>query len=129
MVHVRGHYRRTGWFGYSYVHSHTRSRPRRRVFKRIILPPTNKKGIITYFRNRGYRTDPILQNPRMASVTFDKPLPDGSRVHGEAIKNKRKWLIKRHKDSYDPYRYPFKHLSKDTQVKHREDVTKIKRSF
>jgi len=45
------------------------------------LPPTNLKGVITYFRGRDYQQDPLLQFRKDADVTFVKLLPDGRRIH------------------------------------------------
>lgn len=80
--------------------------------KKIRLPPTNLEGVETFLRNKGYCINPILQgeNPR-AKLTFDKPLPDGRRLHGSVFGGKGKFHVKQHIDSHDPYRNPIGHCS------------------
>ena len=92
------------------------------------LPPTTKEGIETYLRKRGFRINPSLEGPRNAVFTFDKPLPDGRRIHGEVIESERNWVIKVHYDTSDPYRSSLKHLEKDLSVKHREKISKIRKA-
>jgi len=82
--------------------------------KKICLPPT------TYLRNRGYRINPVLQGGKpKAKLTFDKPLPDGRRLHGSVFGGKGKFHIKQHIDVHDPYRNPIGHLIKDYGTRHR----------
>ena len=128
MIYVRSHRRRVGLFGATRVRAHHRKNPRRRKFTSIRLPPTTVRGARTYFKNRRYRINPLLQHPRPdAKFTFDKPLPDGRRVHGEVKESKGKLVIKRHIDVKDPHKFPIGHLKKDLNVKHRDDITKIKK--
>jgi len=109
------------------VRSHLRRYPKYQMLKRPKLPPTTKKGIETYYRKRGYRINPSLESPRNAALTFDKPLPDGRRIHGEVKESKREWIIKEHYDASDPYKHPLKHLEKDLSVRHRGKIFKIRK--
>jgi hypothetical protein len=119
--------RRIGFGRVTGVRSHYRGYPRIRSFSRPILPP-NIKAMKTYYRNRGYRINPMLQNPRFPCIfTFDKPLPNGSRMHGEVVQSERKWIVKTHKDIADPYREPLRHLRKDLEVRHRDQIIKIRK--
>ena len=97
--------------------------------KKIRLPPTNLKGIETYFRNKGYRINPILQGEKpRAKLTFDKPLPDGRRLHGSVYGAKGKFHVKQHIDNHDPYRNPIGHLLGDygTRCRTSSSVVKIR---
>ena len=97
--------------------------------KKIRLPPTNLKGIETYLRNRGYRINPILQGEkRHAKLTFDKPLPDGRRLHGSVYGGKGKFRVKQHIDRDDPYRNPIGHLLGDYGARHRTSSSVIRMS-
>jgi hypothetical protein len=82
--------------------------------KKIRLPPTNLKGVETYLRRRGYRIGPALENDKPgAKLTFDKPLPDGRRIHGEVHDGREVLKIKQHIDKSDPYRDPIGHILND----------------
>lgn len=92
--------------------------------KKIRLPPTNLKGVETYLRNRGYRINPSLQgDKRGAKLTFDKPLPDGRRLHGDVHRGKTGIKIKQHIDPHDPYRNPIGHLLGDCTTKIRNSIS------
>lgn len=98
--------------------------------KKIRLPPTNLKGVETYLRNRGYRINPILQGEKpRAKLTFDKPLPDGRRLHGSVFGGKGKFRVRQHIDSHDPYRNPIGHLLGDYGARHRtsSSVVRVRR--
>jgi hypothetical protein len=96
--------------------------------KKIYLPPTNLKGVESYLRNRGYRINPLLQDrkPR-AKLTFDKPLPDGRRLHGGVYGARKGFYIKQHIDTADPYRNPIGHLLKDYGSKRRSSSSFVKK--
>jgi hypothetical protein len=99
-----------------------------RIMK-IRLPPTNLKGIETYLRNKGYRIDPVLQDKKpRAKLTFDKPLPDGRRLHGSVYRSKGRFRVKQHIDSHDPYRNPIGHLLNDFGTRHRTSSSVIRMS-
>jgi len=96
--------------------------------KRIRLPPTNWKGVETYLRNKGYRINPSLQGDKPgAKLTFDKPLPDGRRLHGDVHSGKNGIKIKQHIDPHDPYRNPIDHLLEDCTTKIRNSVSVVPR--
>jgi hypothetical protein len=128
LVYVKTYTRNIGLFDSTRVRSHYRSSPFHRKLKRPNIPPTNRQGLETYFRNHGFRINPILENFRDAIFTFDKPLPDGSRIHGEVQEGERKWRILMHFDGVNPYKDPFGHLSKDLQVRHHTKVFKVKKA-
>jgi len=92
------------------------------------LPPTTLQGVITYYRNRGYQQDPLLEDRKDADVTFRKPLPNGSRIHVR-VKEGSKWLhVEQHIDSADPERDPIGHFVDDVvlgEIKH--DKYKIRK--
>jgi hypothetical protein len=96
--------------------------------KKLHLPPTTLEGIETYLRNRGYRLKPTLQDvvPN-AVLTFDKPLPDGRRIHGFVLKGKEKFYVKQHIDDADPYRDPIGHFFQDIGVKHKTSISTVKK--
>jgi len=94
--------------------------------KKDRLPPTTLKGIETYLRNRGYRINPTLQDEKpRARLTFDKPLPDGRRIHGGVYSEKGKFKIKKHIDSFDPSRNPIGHLLSDWGVRRRSSISVV----
>jgi hypothetical protein len=96
--------------------------------KKIRLPPTTLKGVETYLRNRGYRINPILQGDKpRAKLTFDKPLPDGRRLHGSVYGAKGKYRIKQHIDNFDPYRNPIGHVLKDYSTRHRTSSSFVRK--
>jgi hypothetical protein len=96
--------------------------------KKIRLPPTNLKGIKTFLKNKGYRINPILQSVKPgAKLTFDKPLPDGRRLHGSVYGGKKKFYIKQHIDSFDPYRNPIGHFIRDYATRHRNSSSIIRK--
>ena len=98
------------------------------VLKKVRLPPTNLRGVESYLRNRGYRINPILQNNKPhAKLTFDKPLPDGRRLHGGVYRTKKGFQIKQHIDAADPYRNPIGHLLKDYGTRHRSSSSLIEK--
>ena len=92
------------------------------------MSPTDEERIKKRFGKKGYRTNPVLQDPQGADITFDKPLPDGRRKHVRITDGGRYWNVKSHCDAADPYRNPFGHLQKDIGVKHREETFKIKKT-
>ena len=99
---------------------------KKKNLKKIRLPPTNLKGIETYLRNRGYRINPSLQDDKPgAKLTFDKPLPDGRRIHGSVHGSKKGFKIKRHIDKQDPYRNPIGHLLEDCTTKIRNNISMV----
>ena len=96
--------------------------------KKIHLQPTNLKGIETYLRNKGYRINPTLQgNKPRAKMTFDKPLPDGRRLHGGVYGSQSKFYVKQHIDKHDPYRNPVGHLLKDYRARHRSSSSVVRK--
>ena len=99
---------------------------RKKNIKKIRLPPTNAKGVETYLRNRGYRINPSLQgNKPGAKLTFDKPLPDGRRLHGEVHGGQKSLKIRQHIDKYDPYRNPIGHLLEDCTTRIRNSLSVV----
>ncbi len=79
--------------------------------KKFVLPPTTLEGIETHLRNKRYKIGPSLQgNKPGAKITFEKPLPDGRRLHGDVHNSNKGFKIKRHIDSQDPNRNPLGHL-------------------
>lgn len=96
------------------------------VNSKIRLPPTNLKGIETHLRNKGFRINPSLQrNKPGAKLTFDKPLPDGRRIHGDVHGGKNGFKIKQHIDKRDPYRDPIGHLLSDCTTKKRNSISVV----
>ena len=96
--------------------------------KKINLPPTNLKGVETYLRHKGYRINPTLQsNTTGAKLTFDKPLPDGRRLHGGVFGGKGRFRVKQHIDKHDPYRNPVGHLLEDFGTKHRTSTSAVRK--
>jgi hypothetical protein len=94
--------------------------------KKIRLPPTNLKGIETHLRNKGYRINPSLQGDKHgAKLTFDKPLPDGRRLHGDVHRGKHGFKIEQHIDRRDPYRNPIGHLLEDCTTKIRNSLSVV----
>ncbi len=93
--------------------------------KKFNLPPTNRKGVETYLRHRGYRINPNLEDNKHARFTYDKPLPNGSRIHGEVHDGRKTLTIKEHIDKKDPYRDPIGHLLEDCTTKIRNTCTTI----
>ena len=90
--------------GVGYTHKHGR----KLKYKKI---PGNREGISEYYRERGFREDPLLELKDRRSVTsFVKPLPDGSRLHLRVYKGRKYYTIDRHIDSYDPGRKYLMHL-------------------
>ena len=89
------------------------------------------KSLETYYRNRGYRPNPLLEDRGDADLTFVKPLPDGRRIHLR-IKERRDYLnVEQHIDSSDPGRNPIGHVIKDVlldEPRHEKfRIKKIKR--
>jgi len=101
---------------------------KKKKIKKVILPPTTLKGIETYLRNKRYRINPSLEDgkPR-AKLSFDKPLPDGRRLHGHVSERKGKFFIKQHIDKRDPYRDPIGHLISDWGAHHKTSSSVIKK--
>ena len=86
---------------------------RKRSLKKPNIPPTSLKGIETYYRNRGYRPNPILEDKEGADITFVKPLPDGRRIHVR-VKEGRQYLTHEvHIDKTDPGRSLLGHIIDD----------------
>ena len=84
--------------------------------KRPRLPPTNLDGVSTYFRNRGYSPEPLLEDKGDADLTFVKPLPDGRRILVR-VKEGRKYItIEQHIDKVDPDRDLLGHLIEDVII-------------
>ena len=94
---------------------------------KIKLPPTNRAGIRTYYRHRGYRENPVLQSRKGATLTFVKPLPDGRRIHDRIYEAQRHFKIYRHIDRYDPGRAPVRHLLVDQWTAAKVRTRKIPR--
>lgn len=92
------------------------------------MPPTDEKRIKKQFGKKGYRTNPVLQDPQDAVISFDKPLPDGRRIHVRVTDGGRYWNVKKHYDAADPYRNPFGHLQKDIGANHREETIRMKKT-
>ena len=105
--------------------SHTRTT--HRVTSQVRLPPTNQKGIRTYYGRRGFMKEPILQWRKGAKMTFVKPLPDGGRIHDRVYEFPRHYEIKRHFDQHDPGRAPVRHFVLD-RVTHRDKTFTIPKS-
>jgi hypothetical protein len=96
--------------------------------KKIHLPPTNLKGVESYLRKRSYRINPFLQDKKPgAKLTFDKPLPDGRRLHGSVYGARGGFRIKQHIDVADPYRNPVGHLLRDYGARHRSSSSFVKK--
>jgi hypothetical protein len=93
--------------------------------KKINLPPTNRKGVETYLRRRGYRINPSLEGDKHARFTFDKPLPNGGRLHGDFHDGKKKMKLCQHIDSRDPYRHPIGHIMLDCTARIRNSCSTI----
>ena len=91
-------------------------RKKTKVSKRPRLPPTNLKGVETYYRKRGFRPNPILEDKQNADLSLVKPLPDGRRIHIR-VKEGRDWLnFEQHIDRADPGRTPIGHLVGDVLI-------------
>jgi hypothetical protein len=96
------------------------------------LPPTNLKGVSTYYRKRGYSPDPLLEDKEDADLTFVKPLPDGRRIHVR-VKEGREYIHgEEHIDRVDPNRDPIGHLVGDVLIDgvphHKFKILKRKKS-
>ncbi|MDR2203988.1 MAG: hypothetical protein LBE76_06820 [Nitrososphaerota archaeon] len=73
--------------------------------KKIRSGPLPKKGVRTLFLNKGYHPNPVYQwDDENAIMTFEKPLPDGSRLHVRVYEHRDYFEIKEHIDKYDPNR-------------------------
>jgi hypothetical protein len=122
---MRGYGRRpTGIYGQRTRRSNARYRHVK--IKKIKLPPTNLKGVETYLRNKGYRINPSLQgNKPGAKLTFDKPLADGKRLHGDVHLGRNRIKINQHVDKHDPYRNPIGHLLEDCTTKIRSSISVV----
>ena len=84
--------------------------------KKPNLPPTNMKGVSTYYRRRGYSPNPLLADDGDADLTFAKPLPDGRRIHVR-VKEGRKYIHgEQHIDKVDPNRDPIGHFIDDVII-------------
>lgn len=72
--------------------------------------------------------NPTLQDvkPR-ARLTFDKPLPDGRRIHGGVYSEKGVFKIKKHIDSADPYRNPIGHMLSDWGTRRRSSSSVVRK--
>jgi hypothetical protein len=96
--------------------------------KKIHLPPTNLKGVKTYLRRKGHRINPALESGKAgAKFTYDKPLPDGRRIHGAVYEHRDKICLKQHIDKSDPYKNPIGHLINDVAERRRNTVYCVKK--
>lgn len=87
---------------------YTRKNARKLKYNKI---PGSAEGISEYYRERGFRENPLLELPDKKKVTsFVKPLPDGRRIHIRVYKGRKYYTIDKHIDSYDPGRHPINHL-------------------
>lgn len=94
--------------------------------KKISLPPMTLEGLETYLRRKGYRINPILQADKTGALfTFDKPLPDRSRIHGAVFNGRNYFTIKQHIDSSNPYSDPIGHLLADCTTSIRNQISKV----
>lgn len=82
-------------------------------FKKPVIPPTTLDGIETYYRNRGYRPNPFLEEKEDADITFVKPLPNGSRIHVRVHEGTKYFTHEVHIDKTDPGRSPVGHILND----------------
>ena len=98
--------------------------------KKPNIPPTNLKGVETYYRNLGYKSDPVLETKSDADLTFVKPLPDGRRIHVRVKKGTKYFTHSSHIDKTDPGRSMIGHLLNDVLLdkpKHQEFRTPIRK--
>jgi len=91
------------------------------------LPPTTRQGIVTHYRKKGFRTSPTLEASAGATLTFDKPLPSGGRLHVRVFEKPRHFVIKTHKDRVDPYKNALGHLTESMSKTRRNYVCKIRK--
>jgi hypothetical protein len=108
-------------------------RKKRSKSKRERLPPQTLESLDSYFRNRGYQPDSLLEDPQDADKTYVKPLPNGSRLHIRVKKGRKYLNVDEHIDSSDPSRSPIGHLIGDvfldepTHKKYRINLRKKKK--
>jgi len=98
--------------------------------KKPNIPPTNLKGIETYYRNLGYQPNPVLENKGDSDISFVKPLPDGRRKHVRVKKGTKYFTHEVHIDKTDPGRNPLGHIIDDVlleEPEHQKFRTPIKK--
>jgi len=81
--------------------------------KRERLPPQTLQSFDTYLRNRGFRPDPLLEDPKDADKTYVKPLPKGQRQHIRVKKGRTYLTVEEHIDKEDPGRSMVGHFLTD----------------
>jgi hypothetical protein len=90
------------------------------------LPPTNPKGVSTYFHRRGFKST-LLGDPRGAKMQFAKPLPQGGRKHVRVYEKGRGFVIREHIDRRDPETDPLGHLAYDLTHSARDSVRRVRK--
>jgi len=103
---------------------------KKRSFTKPNIPPTNLQGVETYYRNLGYRPNPVLENKGDADITFVKPLPDGRRKHIKVKKGTKYFTHTVHIDKTDPGRNIIGHVIDDVllgEPRHQKFRTPIKK--
>jgi hypothetical protein len=90
------------------------------------LPPTNLKGISTYFHRRSFK-ETLLGNPKGAKMQFAKPLPQGGRKHVRVYEKRGRFVIREHVDRRDPERDLLGHLSHDLTHSAKDSVRRVRK--